>query len=157
MCWFGVCWDTTLMCRGRDVHGWVRQLDVSPSTRHCVGGSLRLSGSSSGSNGGVRVYRSAMRTLAPRMKRCFVLSRDVLWNKNEIIKVAKAARADNFLQSGCTLQNLGALLPIIMPSFKMKPFNSQFRNFTTFQSWLHDDWKVTFSEFGFVTSDPGMS
>ena len=21
------------MCRGRDVHGWVRQLDVSPSTR----------------------------------------------------------------------------------------------------------------------------
>ena len=25
---------TVLMCRGRDVHGWVRQLDVSPSTRH---------------------------------------------------------------------------------------------------------------------------
>ena len=25
--------DTALMCRGRDVHGWVRQLDVSPSTR----------------------------------------------------------------------------------------------------------------------------
>jgi hypothetical protein len=24
---------TTLMCRGRDVHDWVRQLDVSPSTR----------------------------------------------------------------------------------------------------------------------------
>ena len=23
---------TALMCRGRDVHGWVRQLDVSPST-----------------------------------------------------------------------------------------------------------------------------
>ncbi len=23
---------TTLMCRGRDVHDWVRQLDVSPST-----------------------------------------------------------------------------------------------------------------------------
>ncbi len=23
---------TTLMCHGRDVHGWVRQLDVSPST-----------------------------------------------------------------------------------------------------------------------------
>ena len=31
MCWFGVWW--TLMFRGRDVHGWVRQLDVSPSTR----------------------------------------------------------------------------------------------------------------------------
>jgi hypothetical protein len=26
--------DTTLMCRGRDEHDWVRQLDVSPSTRH---------------------------------------------------------------------------------------------------------------------------
>ena len=25
---------TALMCRGRDVHGWVRQLDVSPSTCH---------------------------------------------------------------------------------------------------------------------------
>ena len=25
--------DTSLMCRGRDVNGWVRQLDVSPSTR----------------------------------------------------------------------------------------------------------------------------
>ena len=24
---------TALMCRGRDVHGWARQLDVSPSTR----------------------------------------------------------------------------------------------------------------------------
>ena len=24
---------TALICRGRDVHGWVRQLDVSPSTR----------------------------------------------------------------------------------------------------------------------------
>ena len=24
---------TALMCRGRDVHGWVRQLDASPSTR----------------------------------------------------------------------------------------------------------------------------
>ena len=23
---------TTLMCNGRDVHGWVRQLDASPST-----------------------------------------------------------------------------------------------------------------------------
>ena len=27
MCWFG-------MCHGRDVHGWVRQLDTSPSTCH---------------------------------------------------------------------------------------------------------------------------
>ena len=26
--------DTALMCHGRDVHGWVRQLDTSPSTRH---------------------------------------------------------------------------------------------------------------------------
>jgi hypothetical protein len=26
-------WGTALMCRGRDVHGWVRQLDESPSTR----------------------------------------------------------------------------------------------------------------------------
>jgi hypothetical protein len=25
---------TALMCHGRDVHGWVHQLDVSPSTRH---------------------------------------------------------------------------------------------------------------------------
>ena len=25
---------TTLMCHGRDVHDWVRQLDVSPSTCH---------------------------------------------------------------------------------------------------------------------------
>jgi len=25
---------TALMCRGRDVQGWVRQLDESPSTRH---------------------------------------------------------------------------------------------------------------------------
>ena len=25
---------TALMCHGRDVHGWVRQLDVSPPTRH---------------------------------------------------------------------------------------------------------------------------
>jgi hypothetical protein len=25
---------TALMCRGRNVHGWVRQLDVSPSTCH---------------------------------------------------------------------------------------------------------------------------
>ena len=24
---------TALMCRGRDVYGWVRQLDASPSTR----------------------------------------------------------------------------------------------------------------------------
>jgi hypothetical protein len=24
--------DMTLMCHGRDVYGWVRQLDVSPST-----------------------------------------------------------------------------------------------------------------------------
>jgi hypothetical protein len=24
---------TALMCRGRDVHGWVRQLEESPSTR----------------------------------------------------------------------------------------------------------------------------
>ena len=24
---------TALMCRGRDVHDWVRQLDTSPSTR----------------------------------------------------------------------------------------------------------------------------
>ena len=28
MCWFGVWWG-----HGRDVHGWVRRLDVSPSTR----------------------------------------------------------------------------------------------------------------------------
>jgi hypothetical protein len=25
--------DTSLMCRGRDVHDWVRRLDASPSTR----------------------------------------------------------------------------------------------------------------------------
>ena len=33
-CVGSVCgWGTALMCRGRDVHDWVRQLDVSPSTR----------------------------------------------------------------------------------------------------------------------------
>ena len=26
--------DTSLMCLGRDVHGWVREIDVSPSTSH---------------------------------------------------------------------------------------------------------------------------
>ncbi len=26
--------DMALMCRGRDVHDWVRQLDSSPSTHH---------------------------------------------------------------------------------------------------------------------------
>ena len=29
-----VLWVTTLMYHGRDVHGWVRKLDVSPSTRN---------------------------------------------------------------------------------------------------------------------------
>ncbi len=50
---------TALMCRGRDVHGWVRRLDASPSTRRwsVESGGLRLSGPSSGSNGSVRVYR----------------------------------------------------------------------------------------------------
>ena len=32
-CVGSVCVEgTTLICLGRDVHGWVRQLDVSPST-----------------------------------------------------------------------------------------------------------------------------
>ncbi len=32
MCWFGVWWGHDTDVRGRDVHGWVRQIDVSPST-----------------------------------------------------------------------------------------------------------------------------
>jgi hypothetical protein len=33
-CVGSVCvWGMSLMCRGRDVHGWVRQLDAPPSTR----------------------------------------------------------------------------------------------------------------------------
>ena len=32
-CVGSVCgWGTALMCLGRDVHDWVRQLDVSPSS-----------------------------------------------------------------------------------------------------------------------------
>ena len=33
-CVGSVCvWGMALMCHGRDVHDWVRQLDASPSTR----------------------------------------------------------------------------------------------------------------------------
>jgi hypothetical protein len=34
MCWFGVCWGHDTDVIGRDVYGWVRQLDMSPSTCH---------------------------------------------------------------------------------------------------------------------------
>jgi hypothetical protein len=60
MCWFGVWWGN-----GTDVPrtGCVR---LGSTTRlvsfyvSLVGGGLRLSGTSSGSNGSVRVYRSVM-------------------------------------------------------------------------------------------------
>jgi hypothetical protein len=56
--------DTSLMCRGRDVHDWVRQLDSSPSTRHwSVEVYVSHGPGSSGRNGSVRVYRSVIRTL----------------------------------------------------------------------------------------------
>jgi hypothetical protein len=46
------------MCRGRDVHGWVRQFERVSFYASLVGGGLRPSGPSSGSTGSVRVCRS---------------------------------------------------------------------------------------------------
>ncbi len=63
MCWFGVCWgnDPDVTRTGCARVGSVTRR-VSSYTL-LVGGGLRLSGPSSGSNGSVRVYRSVMWTL----------------------------------------------------------------------------------------------
>jgi hypothetical protein len=61
--WLGVCWrhDTDVSRTGCVRLGsGTRRVSFYESL---VGGGLRLSGSSSGSNGSVRVYRSDMRTL----------------------------------------------------------------------------------------------